>query len=245
LADGYDAMTDFSSRTIHAEHFVVRLRKVYPKVAGRVADVGTGSGAYALALARQGISSVGLDPSEQMVCNARANALRMDVHNAQFARMGMADLGLVSVPPFNAVLCMGNTVPHMLADEELDHGLAATRRSLSEGGILVLQLLNYERILAEQERIVSIDSDRNEGFVRFYDFLPDGMVRFNLLRFSSEAGDHKLKSVLLRPYVKDELVGFLQRAGFTDIEAFGDLDLAPFDPAQSDTLLLVAVRQGD
>lgn len=240
LAEGYDAMTGFAARTARAERFVTDLLHLRGKMAQRATDVGCGTGAYTLALARAGLTALGLDPSPEMVHQARRNAERLGVKQVRFVQAGLGELATEAKEPQNLVICMGNTLPHILETEELQAGLAAARESLDEGGLFAVQVLNYDRILAEQERIVSIDAQGGENFVRFYDFLPDGLVRFNLLRFTTGNGDHRLTGVLLRPYRQAELTALLVAAGFREVVAFGSLDLAPFDAVDSDTLLLVA-----
>jgi ubiquinone/menaquinone biosynthesis C-methylase UbiE len=240
LAKGYDAMTDFASRTARAGLVVESLLERYGVHGRRAADVGCGTGAYTLALAKAGLETVGVDPSSEMIQQAEANAERMGMGSVRFRQGTLADLPAVAPSPRDVVLCMGNTLPHILTNEELATSLAAARSVLPAGGILVLQLLNYERILAEQERIVSIDTHGGESFVRFYDFLPDGLVRFNLLRFTPSDGQHSLSGVLLRPYTQEQLANALEQAGFASVDTYGSLDLSPFDPQASETVMLVA-----
>jgi glycine/sarcosine N-methyltransferase len=240
LAEGYDAMTDFASRTARAERFVTDLLGRCSPPAEKAADVGCGTGAYTLALARVGVQAAGLDPSPEMIHRARGNASRLEQTNVRFVQAGLADVETVADHPLDVVVCMGNTLPHVLTDDDLRAGLAAAHRSLRGGGILALQLLNYDRILASRERIVSIDTQAGESFVRFYDFLPDGLVSFNLLRFPQAGGSHRLSSVLLRPYGQAELATFMTEAGFGAIASFGSLSFAAFESAHSETLLLVA-----
>ena len=239
LAEGYDAMTDFDQRTAQAERFAGDLLARSGAPVRRAVDVGCGTGAYTLALARLGLAAVGLDPSPEMVRQARRNARRLELGNARFVEGGLADIGPAE-ESVGAVVCMGNTLPHILADADLRQGLRAVRQALVPAGFFAVQLLNYAAILANRERIVSIDTQGGESFVRFYDFLPDGLLRFNLLRFPQAGGAHSLSGVLLRPYGRAELESFLAEAGFGRISAFGSLAFAPFDPERSETLLLVA-----
>ncbi len=242
LAAGYDAMTGFVQRTARAERFVADLLARHGEMVPRAAaDVGCGTGAYTLALGRAGFDALGLDPSPEMVQQARRNAARLK-QDARFVQAGLAEVDGETNQPLDLVVCMGNTVPHILDPADLRDGFAAAHAALRAGGILAVQTLNYDHILADRERIVSIDTEGNESFVRFYDFLPDGLVHFNLLRFGHAAGEHTLTSVLLHPYRQAELVAALEHAGFWQIAAYGSLDFAPFDPASSETLLLVAER---
>lgn len=242
LADGYDEMTDFPRRTARAEQFVADVLERHGVAPRAAADVGCGTGAYTLALARAGIEALGLDPSPEMIHRARRNAKRLGQGNIRFVQAGFGDLAAESHQRLDLVVCMGNTLPHLF-DKDLRTGLAAARNALRKGGLLAVQTLNYDSILGGRERIVSIDTQGDVSFVRFYDFLPEGTVRFNLLQFARGNGEHRLTSVLLAPYRQAELAAALKQAGFAPPAAYGSLDLTPFDPLGSDTLLLVAEKQ--
>jgi len=111
---------------------------------------------------------------------------------------------------------------------------------------VAIQVLNYDKILARQERIVSIDREGDTEFVRFYDFLPGGNVRFNLLQFGwEETGSlvHSFTSVILRPYTRQELVTALAKNGFQVALEAGGGKLDAFNAETSDTLLLIAKRR--
>ena len=86
---------------------------------------------------------------------------------------------------FQAVLVLGNSLPHVLDGQDLAASLRGLAGVMEPQAILVLQLLNYERILADRERIVGVNRDQDTYFVRFYDFLED-LVQFNVLVISDE-----------------------------------------------------------
>ena len=240
LADSYDAITGAAGRAQAAGAFVDELM-------GRLdvrsaVDAACGTGLFALALARRGADVVGADISAGMLAQARraAEAAGLNVqwvHTPMQVLAGRIDGGR------DAVLCMGNSLPHLLDDADLDAALDGFSALLKPGGALVLHLLNYARILSEKERIVGVTRDGAAEYVRFYDFLP-GRVRFNILRidWQGDACRSQLSTTELRPYFLEDLTAALARGGFVAVEPFGGLDMTPFDAAQSDSLLIVAGR---
>jgi SAM-dependent methyltransferase len=141
---------------------------------------------------------------------------------------------------FDAILCMGNSLPHLLTDADLDAALRGFVKLLNPGGVVILQLLNYVRVLGGQERIVGIDRRGDREYVRFYDFLGD-RVRFNILeiQWKDATAKHELHSTTLRPYTAGELTAALVRAGCESVETFGGLAFAPFASGASQTVMLV------
>jgi len=138
---------------------------------------------------------------------------------------------------------MGNSLPHLLTDEDLDNAVRGFAKLLNRGGRIALQLLNYARVIHRRDRIVSIDRSQGKEYIRFYDFMDnEELVRFNVLTVTGEGAncDHNLESVMLRPYQHDQVAGALRNTGLTNIRLYGDLALTPFDVNESATLLVVA-----
>ncbi len=234
-------MIPFAERVTAAEDLVARLRARFP-FAGAL-DVGTGTGAYALALARCGVRTTGVDLSPKMIEQAREHAAQLHIQ-ARFVVGSMTELPLPSASA-DLLVCLGNTLPHLTDEDALVQAFQEFSRVLVDGGHAVLQLLNYERILSRRERIVSVDRSSGAEFVRFYDFLPDGTLRFNILAWTWEEDTARIdpiRSVLLRPYTRCTLEKALADAGFRTVLTAGGGDLGPFDPEHSATLLLVAER---
>ena len=244
LAEGYDAMTRFSSRFEAAEDFFSELESSTDASFSTALDVATGTGVYALALAQLGKVVFGADISQSMIDSACRNADDLGLNVHWFTRP-MQDLALELDTTFDLILCMGNSLPHLLEDDDLNSALNGFHRLLNPGGRLLIQLLNYDRILSRRERIVDITRHESKEYVRFYDFLQD-YIRFNLLTIewrTNDEADHVLQSVLLRPYRSRELSERLAFHGFSDIHCFSGLSMSPFSESESAVLLLMAAKE--
>ena len=243
LAAEYDAMTGFPGRLANARRWAAEVvARLAP--ASVMVDVATGTGLYAIAFAGLGFAVTGADIAAEMLVLARKNADAAGVKVA-WLQTDMQNLAGRLAKPAGLLVCLGNSLPHLTQPAELAAALGEFCAALAPGGVVVVQVLNYDKILRAGERMVSADRQGDTEFVRFYDFLPEsGLVRFNVLRlhWQGNATAHDWQSVTLRAYTKAELEQALVTAGFTGLAAYSGLSFKPFDPATSDTLTLVARR---
>ena len=242
IADNYAELTGIAGRRTPAERFVKELTRRFDITSA--VDAACGTGLFAIELGRCGVEVVGSDISHGMLKFAPANAAdaRIDTNLCSWLEAPMQELASRLEGPRDAVLCMGNSIPHLLTDDDLNRTIAGFATLLKPGGVLAVHLLNYARVLSEGERIVGVTRTGSKEFVRFYDFDRDS-VAFNILEIQwDDEGrcSHKLLTTPLRPYLHSELIDALTTAGFKAIETFGDLKFNPFDPHTSDTLLLTA-----
>jgi glycine/sarcosine N-methyltransferase len=240
LAADYDRMTRFEERVRSEEAILSKWRERYGF--NSALDAGCGTGLHAVVLARLGVRTVASDLSAEMLEQARRNAVEQEVR-VEWVQADFTNLAERIKGPFEALLCLGNSLPHVLSPEDLARTFDSFSRLITGEGPLVVQILNYERILARAERIVGIAREQNLYFVRFYDFLTE-FVQFNVLRIRTEQGKitHTLNSTLLRPYREPQLRKECERVGFSRLDCFGDLNFSPFDPGKSPNLILVARR---
>ncbi len=218
----------------------------------RVLDSACGTGMHALALAQRGYTAAGADLSAGMIARAQANAaaagLAVPFRAAGFGELARTFQGELYWP-FDAVLCLGNSLPHLLSAEALAQALVDFKACLRPGGLLVVQNRNFDAVLAQAERWMEPQGYQEGGaewvFLRFYDFEPDGLIAFNILTLRREAGGAWRQSVTttrLRPLLRDELVAALQASGFGNVQVFGGLNGAPFDPASSGNLVIITQK---
>ncbi|MDP6046753.1 MAG: class I SAM-dependent methyltransferase [Phycisphaerae bacterium] len=242
IADSYAELTGASDRKGPAGRFIKELTCRFD-IASAV-DAACGAGLFAIELAERGVQVVGSDISSGMLKSAVRNAsvAGIDSDLCSWIQAPMQELGdRVSIRP-DAIVCMGNSIPHLLTDGDMKRTVAGFATLLAAGGVVAIHLLNYARVLAGAERIVGITREGPKEFVRFYDFDSE-FISFNILEIEwGDAGrcSHKLHTTSLRPYMHSELIDALAAGGFGNIEAFGDLQFSPFDPEASDTLLLTA-----
>jgi glycine/sarcosine N-methyltransferase len=215
--------------------------------ARRVLDVACGTGHHVIALAERGYEVLGVDSSEGMIGRARENAEAAAV-TARFTRAGFGALQSVAERPFDAVLCLGNSLPSLLSEEALHAALADMAEVLVPGGVLLLQSLNYDRVWPQRERFLPLESfsqgEEEWLFLRFVDF-HERTLTFNMITLHRQNGvwDRRVGSTELRPIFKGDLEGSLHRADFVETEWYGDYGLTPYERDTSGDLIVVAKRR--
>jgi SAM-dependent methyltransferase len=248
MAEHYSDVVDEAGRAEAVERFA---RELTGRAGGgRALDLACGAGLYSVALARAGMEVVGVDLSPGMLGLAEKRAkdagVKLALHQGPMQHLPQEIAG-----PFTLIVCMGNSVPHLLSEADLAAFFSGAATRLADDGLLAIHLLNYDRILDQRHRIVGVtrSDDAQRTFVRFYDFPQEQShtesLRFNILELRWDGkgnSEYDLQSTELRPWRKNELADAMAAAGLTDVEAYGGLDLAPFDHDASDTLLLLARR---
>ncbi len=238
LAHDYDAMTDFENRFAREEPVFKGILNRYS--VHTALDAGAGTGFHSLLLAKLGVKVAAVDVSQEMLDRLQENAKKMQL-SVDTAVLDFLDLAGSYDAQFDAVFCLGNTLVHLLTDEELRETLSNFHSLLKPGGVLIIQILNYDRILKEKKRVQNIKKKGNTTFIRFYDYCNDRLY-FNILKVTEDAGriHHTINTVELRPLLKEELADCVERVGFTSIEHYGSLQFEPFDENGSSNLVTVA-----
>lgn len=265
----YDRFVNWDERLAAEMPFIERALKTVQ--AHRVLDTACGTGMHAIALASKGYAVVGTDASGEMIDQARTNAtagLRtsagsqaepVEFVTAGFGRLAAA-LGIgkraahneaPGTRRFDALLCLGNSLPHVLTAAHLDATLEDFANCLRPGGLLLLQNRNFDAVLAATDRWMGPQGHREGAtewlFLRFYDFDPDGLLTFNMVRLRREEGSawrQQVGATRLWPLTEHELLPALRRAGFDGLSCLGDMRGAPFDPETSPNLVVSAYRSG-
>jgi glycine/sarcosine N-methyltransferase len=244
LAESFDLMTDWAVRLAHEMPFIQRTLEEHK--ARSILDAACGTGWHAITLAQRGYAATGCDASAAMVERARENAARAYVQ----VSFEVADFHHLDKFPgqFDAVLCLGNSLPHLLSQGDLEDAVGQMRRRLHSGGVLILHNLNYDMRLEKKPRFFSANGSADTLVWRFADYGPE-FITFHtaLFRRTPPAGAEKsafwtvqVNSTLQRPLRERDLDEALPRAGFGNIRHFGGLDGSSFDRGKSGDLVILA-----
>ncbi|OGJ91646.1 MAG: hypothetical protein A2487_00280 [Candidatus Raymondbacteria bacterium RifOxyC12_full_50_8] len=238
LAPGYDALFMFEER-LKTESALLKPWVDRFTVTSAV-DAACGTGLHAFVLARMGIAVTGVDLSPAMVAKANDHAKKLNL-SIPFVTGTIQELHKLVKTRVNAIFCTGNTIPHLTKKSSLVAAFRSFKKCLTPKGGVVLQLLNYRKILKDRDRIVGINRRGKTEFIRFYD-LGKRNIRFNMLTITeADKGlSHTLESTTLYPYRSGEVACALKAAGFSDIKLFGSLAMEPYMPKSSDTLVVSA-----
>lgn len=235
----YDRFVDWSARLAYELPFFEELFSRYG--VRRVLDAACGTGHHAIALAERGYEVVGADLSRAMIERAKENAVQVKV---TFVEAGFGEFERKVGGGFDALICLGNSLPHILTPEGLIKALSDMRQVV-EKGVFVIQNRNYDRVWNRKERFMPLvahqEGEREWLFFRLIDFHEERMT-FNMVIFRKEGGEwgYALESTELRPIFSEELGSFLRQVGFREVEFYGDYRFSPYMREESDDLIAIA-----
>lgn len=245
FSDDYDRFVDWHSRLAYELAF---LEGQLSRVGARsVLDVACGTGMHAIALAERGYHVIGVDLSPRMIEKAKTNAAMANL-DIPFSTAGFGKLRRQIEGNFDALLCLGNSLPHVLESETLDATLVDFAAMLDPGGLLLIQNRNFDPIVARRERWMAPqthqDGDQEWIFIRFYDYSSDGTITFNVIklhRHGREPWTQTTDATQLRPILHDELIGKVTRAGFGSLTCYSSMSGDPYQAAGSN-LIIAALK---
>ena len=250
FSEDYDRFVNWDERLAYEIPFLISemvgMKRGINQTAS-ILDAACGTGHHLIALKEHGFDVAGADISAKMVEIARGNAhtagFTIPFKQARFGRLAEA----FGTDVFDGLLCLGNSLPHVREDEALSNTLADFKNVLRSGGKLVIQNRNFDIVLKSYNRWMEPQTFR-EGrktwiFARIYDFDPDGTITFNILILSNQGLEEfkqRVISTRLRPLKMTELLTYLEKSGFVDIQLYGDLQGSAFDKEKSGNLVITA-----
>ncbi|MCC6513559.1 MAG: class I SAM-dependent methyltransferase [Geothrix sp.] len=215
---------------------------------GRVLDLGCGSGEHTRFLTALGFDVTGVDASASQLEAAREADPRGRYVQAELTALAGLEAGQ------GAAICVGNTLPHLCEEAEVRAFFSGLASRLAPGAPFLLQLLNYDRILARGERtfpVVLRPGEAAEGdtvFLRLMTHHGDGRLTFTPAHLRYRPGTAAplelvaAHDVALRGWRRAEVEALLQQAGFTVLETLGTMTGEAWSSTSSDLVLVAVCR---
>ena len=216
--------------------------------ARRVLDLGCGSGEHARFLKPLGFEVTGVDVSLSQLEAARAAD-----PEGLYLQAGLTDLAGAIETLQGGAICLGNTLPHLCEEAELRAFFSGLAVCLQPGAPLLLQLLNYDRILDRGERTfpLLLRPGEVEGestvFLRLMTHHGGGHLTFTPAHLRYRPGSESplvlmaAHDVPLRGWRRAEIETLLASTGFQVNEVLGTMTGEAWSAVSSD-LVIVAER---
>lgn len=204
------------------------LRHVLPYNGARVLDVGCATGDLAFALTYFGFPTWAFDFDPQMVQIAQKTK-QEDSMFPVFEQLDMRQIDeRFPEAYFDTVICFGNTLVHLLSDDDIRKFIQAAFKVLSPEGKLTIQILNYQHIIENQVKTLPLIDNEHIRFERNYGFGDEsGLIDFNTKLTVKATGQEINNSTKLYAIRQNKLQELLEEAGFSAIEFFGSFNCEP------------------
>ena len=223
IADRYDWFLD-SWEDVTAE----QMQRIVPLLrdhgAVRILDCACGTGLQVIALAKLGFDVIGSDLSPKMLEQAHERCV------AEGMQLPLIEADIRTLrervdETFDAVVCIGNVLPHLDNDAEVITALENLHAALEPGGLLVLEGRYYDDLLMKKSRFLVHRANGEEDgklvtILYVLDF-HDDKIAFNILFIVDDRrGEPHLhvETVDYNPITTDELRALLTLTNFGEIE---------------------------
>lgn len=209
-----------------------------------ILDIGCASGEFALALCAAGFQVTGWEPDSQLL--AKARHLRSELTAAQqarltFERKGMLDLWAQQV--YDQIYCMGNTLPHLQNAGQIRLFLQQARQALKPGGYLVLQIINFTRVLIKNIHHFPAVETEAILFERTYSDISPEKLTFTIHIHDKLSSTDDIASTFLYPVTASELRGLLEQCGFGTVVLHANYACEPVTAASTHFLVVAGQEQ--
>lgn len=206
----------------------------------RIADVGCGTGSFAVRLAEAGHRVTGVDPAPEMLKVARN---RPGHHLVEWVDGTAADL---PSGPYDVSVMTGHAFQCLLTDEEILATLTAIRTRLAPGGRFMFESRNPVAKAwldwHSEDGIPTVTHSSAGPLTEtraVLDVSNELVIFEDVTRFESDGAQFTCRSTL-RFASADHLAGLLNEAGYVDVEWFGDWNGGRFDAGSSKEIIVSA-----
>ncbi|GHH45818.1 class I SAM-dependent methyltransferase [Streptomyces candidus] len=167
-----------------------------PEAEAAAVDLGCGPGPQSLALSRLGYTSItAVDTSkhllDELVANTRRAGLTEAVHPVHDDIRGILPR-LAAPGSLAAVVCMGDTLPHLPDRSDVQNLVADTARALRPAGSFVATYRDLTGELTGPDRFIPVRSTTDRILTCFLDYVDDDTVQVHDLLHTRQDGGWNL-----------------------------------------------------
>lgn len=180
-------------------------------------DMGAGTGNMAIALAENGVNVTASEPEETMAESikekAKSKGLLLSVHTKAMEEIDKFQEN------FDGILCIGNTLPHLSDLESVEKYLQKCYIKLKPNGTIILQQVNYDRVLSKNDFSFPAIEKEDFTFLRHYEKKDEHLLFTSSLTINGETTGN---TIPLYPVTSHQLILILKKVGFQVVDVYGN-----------------------
>ncbi|MBM4762908.1 class I SAM-dependent methyltransferase [Bacillus sp. B15-48] len=201
-----------------------------------ILDIGAGTGSMAIALGEHGANVTAIEPEETMSEEIRLKA------GLKGLSVAVSTLSMEQIDElrgtFDGMYCIGNTLAHLQTLNAVEKFLGNCYQNLQVNGRFIVQLVNYDKVLANDNFAFPDIIKENFTFTRKYKKDKDRILFKTIVKTKNELFEN---TVPLYPLTSEQLINKLENAGFQKIDVYGNYKKDPFT-IDSQALITVAYK---
>ena len=205
------------------------IKSKIPESDCHIIDIGCGIGTLSFELIAYYKNVLGIDMDSEMIQKAISKKNNKS-QSIQFKQLSMLKLDTVLAKnAIDGIICFGNTMVHLNSLDEIAVFLKQSKTVLKSNGKLLLQIVNYDKILTKNITQLPLIENDDIRFERNYSYRPsENKIDFKT-RLTVKA-THKIieNSIELLPLLKNELMFLLKKAGFYNCNYYGNFNQEPY-----------------
>ncbi|EMT53889.1 class I SAM-dependent methyltransferase [Brevibacillus borstelensis] len=214
------------------------LERLPIKRSGRVLDLCCGSGRHSRALARRGYEVVGVDLSNVLLQLANEQKILPNLHFYQY--------DMRHIPfreEFDIVVNLFTSFGYFSSDEENAQVVQNMALALKSGGEVVIDYLNPAFV--EANLVPHSEKEVGGLLIEEERWLEAGFVKKRIVVKDKGAAETRVYQEQVRLFTVEEMTAMLQKAGFVNIQTFGNYQFEPYQAADSPRMIFFAVKKQD
>ncbi|MDP2087832.1 MAG: class I SAM-dependent methyltransferase [Flavobacteriaceae bacterium] len=206
------------------------IKAAIPENEKTILEIGCGIGTLSFELASIYQQVISIDFDAEMIVMARSNS-KNNTAKTQFSQMNMLYLDAnFDKNSLDGIICFGNTLVHLSSLEQVSDFLLQAKSILKSDGKLLLQIVNYDRILAQQIKELPLIENDEIKFERNYAFHSSAkLIDFNTILTVKSTHQKIENRLVLLPILQEELQQLLTETDFKNQHFYGNFLQQPFD----------------
>jgi len=240
LARSYDRLTnDVDYGAVVDFYFeILRREGLKPRTA---VDLACGTGSVTVLLARRGLRVLGVDMSEDMLCQAVEKAMALD-NMPTFVCQKLQQLHLPR--GVDLAVCALDSLDYITDPVDCEEAIRRVYKALNPGGCFIFDVNTPEKLRAMDDQVF-LDEDEDVYCVWRGEFDEAANIctyAMDLFQRSGESWQRSFEEHREYAYSAEQLTNYLRSAGFTSIAVYADRRFEA--PAPGEQRIYMKARKG-
>ena len=238
LANDYEALNP-KEEIFKQKDFFDKLIKDYS--VNSCLDCACGMGWHLFMLNELGIECFGSDLSSEMLSFAAKNLEGINISLKQGDYRRLSDFWNRK---FDMIICMSNSLNHMLQDNDTIEALNSMYEQLNVDGILVIDNGISDRLIKHKPKFIPARILKDTAFYFFLEYPNENEMIFNILcvKKTENSFEQAFDTMTLNAMKKSKLENLFLHTHFGKIDYFGDHGFGEYSIDESGRLIAIAQK---